>query len=577
MPKNFDFSGYATKHDVKCSDGRTIKKDSFKHQHGETVPLVWQHMHSNPENILGKAYLEHRDDGVYAYGHLNNSESATQVKELLKHGDVNSLSIFANQLKQNGSDVIHGKILEVSLVLSGANPGAKIDNIQFAHSDGSVYQDDSEAVITSGTEIQLGSEEIEHGSTEKEATVEEILDSMNEQQRALTYALVADALESGSSSNTEDVSHSIQGGNEMKKNVFDKQEVEKTNVLSHSQIKEIFDYAASKKTTLKEAVLQHAGTYGIDDIEILFPDAQALAKEPTFISRDMAWVSTVLQGTHHSPFSRIKSVQADITADEARAKGYIKGNQKKEEVFKLLKRVTTPTTIYKKQKLDRDDVVDIKDFNVVSFVKSEMRTMLNEELARAILVGDGRPAVGDDDKINEENIRPIWTDADLYSHHVYLETDPLVNKTVQFMESVVRAMEHYKGKGSPKLFTTRAMINDMILLKDSLGRRLYNNMSDLVSALTVDSIVEVPVMQGLTRTVAFDGVDTDVTLEGIIVNLKDYVIGTDAGGEVNMFDDFDIDFNQLKFLLETRCSGALKDPKTALVIERKPAVVPPAG
>jgi HK97 family phage prohead protease len=564
----YDFSGYATKNDLKCTDGRTIRRDAFKHNDGQRVPLVWQHMHNEPTNVLGHAVLENRPDGVYTYGKFNDTEAGQNAKKLVQHGDIKALSIYANQLKQQGSSVLHGAIREVSLVLTGANPGAYIDNLNFAHADGTYVMDETEAIIYTGLEFeneekpQMKHEEKEIAHSEK--TVKDVFDAMTEEQKNVVYFMIGTALEG---TEDEEVEHSDNGGVQMKKNVFDTEQ-ENTNFLSHADFKGIVEDSKNFNGSLKAAMLAHAVTYGIEDIDFLFPDARTLADNPRFISREMGWVAGVLSGTHHTPFSRIKSVFADITADEARALGYIKGNLKKEEVIKLLKRVTTPTTIYKKQKLDRDDVVDITDMDVVSWLKAEMRMMLDEEIARAVLIGDGRDAASDD-KINEENIRPIFTDNDLYSHHVQVADNMT---TLALIDEIVKAREFYKGTGNPTFYTTTKVLTDMLLLKDTLNRRLYPTKAELVSALLVKDIVEVPVMADVVRDAGPSVGET--SLIGILVNLKDYNIGADKGGAVNMFDDFDIDYNQQKYLIETRISGALTVPKSALVIERLPATPP---
>ena len=573
----YDFSGYATKNDLKCSDGRTIRKDAFKHADGQIVPLVWQHMHNEATNILGHALLENREDGVYTYGVFNDTEAGQNAKKLVQHGDIKALSIYANQLKEQSGNVLHGMIREVSLVLTGANPGAFIDNLTFAHGDGEFETDATEAIIYTGLDLSL--EHAEEPSSKTEKTVAEVFDTLNEEQKNVVYAMLADALgeESDDVEEEEDVEHSEgddhsiehsdDGGTKMKKNVFEKEEKKETAVLSHSDFEQIVKASmTSYNGSLKAAVLAHAGTYGIDNIDFLFPDAQTLAKTPDFISREMGWVSGVLAKTRKSPFSRIKSVHADITEPEARALGYIKGNLKKEEVFKLLKRVTTPTTIYKKQKLDRDDMIDITDLDVVAWMKSEMRMMLDEELARVILVGDGRDTLSTD-KINEDNIRPIFSDADLYAHHVALANDIA---TKDLIDELVKARKEYKGSGNPVLYTTTDQLTDMLLLKDTLGRRLYPTKAELASAIMVSDIVEVPVLDGVTRVRTEDS--KVMSLVGIIVNLQDYNLGADKGGQVSMFDDFDIDYNQYKYLMETRCSGALIKPKSALVIEKLPVV-----
>jgi HK97 family phage prohead protease len=584
--KKFDFSGYATKANLKCSDGRVIHSDAFKHHDGQIVPLVWQHMHNDPVNVLGYAALEHREDGIYAYGAFNDTESGKHAKSLVEHGDIKSLSIHANQLKQKGSDVLHGMIREVSLVLAGANPGAFIDNISIQHGDGKYSTDESEAIIFTGEELSLT--ELEHDDKQDGETVKDVFETLNEKQKNVVYAMLAHAIDGGEDAKhsatededgeeddndgkKEDLKHgnenNNQGGTTMKKNVFDKKDEEgkeKKTTLTHADFKTIITNA-QKCGSLKEAVLEHAGTYGIDNIEYLFPDAKKVSATPDFIKRDMEWVPGVISGTRHTPFSRIKSMAADITPDAARAKGYVTGAEKTEEVFALLRRITYPTTVYKKQKLDRDDIIDITDMNVVAWLKMEMRWMLDEELARAVLVGDGRSA-DHADKIQESNIRPIYSDEALYSHKVKIA---LNRPTEDLIEDIIRARKNYKGSGNPVFYTTTDTLVDMLLVKDSIGRRLYTSEAELASALRVSKIVEVPVMEGITRV---SGQET-LGLVGIMVNLKDYVMGADKGGEINMFDDFDIDYNQYKYLMETRVSGALTLPKSALVIEK----VQPAG
>lgn len=571
----FDFSGYATKNDLKCADGRTIRHNAFKENDGHTVPLVWQHIHNDPGNVLGHAVLENRDDGVYTFCKFNDTPAGQNAKLLVQHGDITSLSIYANKLVQKGQDVIHGAIREVSLVLSGANPGALIDNLSISHSDGGYTDVDDEAIIYTG--LPISEEELEHEDKEEKKdmgqngskTVQDVFDSMSEEQKNVVYAMLAQAtedVEHGYYDEEDELEHdNLGGGYDMKRNVFDNDQGEKTGaVLSHSQIKMIFE-DAQKTGSLKESMLAHAVTYGIDDIDILFPDAKTLTPTPDFISRRMGWVPGVINGTHHSPFSRIKSVHADITADEARAKGYVKASLKTEEVFGLIQRVTTPTTIYKKQKLDRDDIIDITDLDVVAWLKMEMRMMLDEELARAVLIGDGREP-GSPDKIKEEHIRPIYKDDDMYAHKVTLDNEV---DTDDIVEAIIRSRKHYKGSGNPVLYTTTDLLTDMLLSKDQMGRRLYSTEAELASTLRVSSIVEVEVMDGVTREDDDELVDLD--LLGIIVNLKDYNMGADKGGQVSMFDDFDIDYNQYKYLIETRCSGALTKPKSAIVIERRQA------
>lgn len=570
----YDFSGWATKANLKCSDGRTIMKDAFKENDGKQVPLVWNHQHNDPDNVLGHALLENRDEGVYAYCKFNESESGKTAKLLVQHGDVNALSIYANQLKQNMNNVLHGNIREVSLVLAGANPGASIDSI-IMHGE----ESDEEAIIYTGEELALShadsskykddnkepdkkEDKSEEKKTDDEKTVGDVIESMTEEQQNVMYALISQALEGKDDKDNKD----YEGGNEnMKHNVFDQDE-KKENVLSHSDMETIIS-DAKRYGSLKESFLAHAQTYGIENIDYLFPEAKSLNTPPEFIKREMGWVQKVMGSVHHTPFSRIKSMFADITEDDARARGYIKGKLKKEEVFSLLKRTTTPTTIYKKQKLDRDDVIDITDFDVVAWLKSEMRMMLDEEIARAILVGDGRLS-SSDDKINEQNIRPIWTDADLYT--IKSVVNVAANATPaelaeEFIDQSVRAMKNYKGSGSPVCFTTDDMITECLLLKDANGRRIYKDVNEIATAMRVSSIVSVPVMEGLTRT---SGSDT-FTLKAIIVNLNDYNVGADKGGAVNMFDDFDIDYNQQKYLIETRCSGALIKPYSAIALETK--------
>lgn len=570
--KKYDFSGYATKTNLKCSDGRTIKKDAFIENHGQTVPLVWQHGHDDPLNVLGHAILENREDGVYTYGIFNNTEAGKHAKNLVEHGDISALSIYANKLVQKGADVVHGAIREVSLVLTGANPGAFIDNVSIQHSDGSIDTDNTEAIIFTGgaldTQLTHSNEEEENMPNEGK-TMQEVFDTMNEDQKTVVYAMLAEALSADVDEDDDDdddeVEHSdYEGGQIMKKNVFDNSDVEDSqNTLSHAEIKQIFADAPSYGS-LKESFLAHVQDYGINNIDILFPDATAISNSPTFIKRDMEWVGGVINGTHHTPFSRIKTMTADITADEARARGYVKGSLKKEEVFALLKRTTTPTTIYKKQKLDRDDLIDVTTLDVVAWMKQEMRMMLDEEIARSVLIGDGRD-VASEDKINELNIRPIYKDDDMYAHKVELaDTVDTEGK----IEAIIRARKEYKGSGNPSLFTTEDELTDMLLLKDTLKRRLYANVSDLASALRVANIVVVPVMENVTRVVGEGAAAKTLGLVGIIVNLKDYSIGADKGGAISLFDDFDIDYNQYKYLMETRISGALTQPKSALIIEQ---------
>lgn len=564
--EKYDFSGWATRNDLLCSDGRTIRKDAFKHCDGKTVPLVWNHNHSDPDNVLGHALLENRNEGVYAYCSFNNTENAKNIKEAVRHGDVRSLSIFANQLKQAGSDVIHGAIREVSLVLAGANPGAFIDSVM-AHGDGVetgiILGYDENIMLYHSEDAADTSDKKEESdkSEKKEETIADVFDTLSEKQKTVVYAMIGQAIEDAG--NEEDSKDDSEGGNDtMKHNVFEPEANEDTNALSHDAMNAIIG-DSKRFGSMKESFLQHAGTYGIDQIDYLFPDAQNMTNQPIFISRDMGWVNKVMSSVHHTPFSRIKSIFANITEDEARAKGYIKGKLKKEEVFSLLKRTTIPTTVYKKQKMDHDDVVDITDFDVVAWLKTEMRMMLNEELARAYLVGDGRLA-SSDDKINETNIRPIWTDEDLYTiKAVFTAKADADTNAKEFIRTIVKARKDYKGSGNPVLFTTEDMLTDCLLLTDNEGRDLYDSVEKLTKKLRVSEIVTVPVMEGLTREVA----GKTRTLFGIVVNLNDYNVGADKGGAVNMFDDFDIDYNQQKYLIETRCSSALTKPYSAIAVE----------
>ena len=565
--EKYDFSGWATKNNLKCSDGRTILKHAFKEDDGKTVPMVWNHQHNDPLNVLGHARLENRDDGVYAYGVFNDTEAGQSAKLLVEHGDVVALSIYANQLKQQGPNVIHGAIREVSLVLAGANPGAFIDSV-LTHGE----ESEDEATIYTGEGVELFHAETPPTTSpatpktknppEDGETVADVFNTLNEKQKTVVYAMIGQALEENKEPEDNNNTDNSEGGTFMKHNVFDTDDTQKETTLSHSDMTAILT-DAKRYGSLRDSVLAH----GIDQIDYLFPDAHTMDTPPQFIQRKNGWVQNVMSGTHHTPFSRIKSVFADITADEARAKGYIKGNLKKDEVFALLKRTTTPTTIYKKQKLDRDDVVDITDFDVVAWLKSEMRVMLDEEIARAILVGDGRLAASDD-KINETNIRPIWKDDDLYSIKATVEVTaamPDDQKAKAFLRAAIKARKNYQGSGNCQLFCPEDVLTDCLLMEDTQGRVLYDSVTKLATALRVSEIVPVPVMENLTRT---SGADT-LTLLGIIVDLNDYNVGADKGGAVNMFDDFDIDYNAQKYLIETRCSGALIKPYSAIVLEQK--------
>lgn len=646
----YDFGGYVTKNDLQCSDGRVIRHGAFEGCNGKRVPLVWNHRHESVDNVLGYADLEVRHDGVYGHASFNETDSGKKAKELLRHGDIISMSIMANQLKQRGQEVIHGVIREVSLVLAGANPGAVIDNLNLVHSDGSFDILDDEACIQLMQGIELshadkaeeeeeevveeteetteeepqeeekpeaeasdddktvqdvldtfteeqktllyaligaaaqqaeGGEEIEHADVpDMEAaedidlggkTPEEVWNSMNEEQQTVALALIGQALQEGvpqdeeveeeeTVEETEEVEHSSESEAFMSRNIFEAP-VDETNTLSHAEVAAIFDDARKGNRSLKDTCLEH----GITNIENLFPEAQAVNAQPAQITRRMEWVSGVLAGVHKSPFSKVKSTAVNMTEDQARAKGYVKGNKKVEEQIAALKRVTEPTTIYKLQKLDRDDVIDITDFDVVAFMKAEMRVMLDEELARAILVGDGRTAV-DNDKIKEDKIRPIWTDVETYTVHSTitgdLEKDPKATAKA-FIDEAIRARKNYKGSGTPTLYVGTNLLTEMRLLRDELGYRLYKNDQELADELRVSKIVEIEAFDGLTR----DADTEKKTFGGLIVNLADYNVGATRGGEVNLFDDFDLDYNKLEFLIETRCSGALVVPMSALSID----------
>ena len=617
MPRNnrpYDFAGWATVNDVRCSDGRTIRKNAFIDNDGEQVPLVFQHQHNDPENVLGHCLLENRDEGVYCYGWFNMNPKAQATKESLGNGDLDALSIYANQLVQHGGDVVHGQIREVSIVLTGANKMARIENLTFAHSDGTYDTDDEEALIFPGEGSVV---ELYHGEDDKEdepMDFEEILAGMTEEQQAAVQAAYEQGQldtieelgiedeeedeedfeddeeyedeEDGEEFDPEDyeededeeyeddaeydeaLAQSMFGGNgNMKHNIFEGDEsAVQGNTLSHAETEAIFS-DAKRNGSLKDSVLAHTAEYGIDQIDWLFPDYKNLNNPPEFIKRDTGWVAGVMAAVHHTPFSRIKSMFADITEDEARALGYIKGNRKKEEVFTLLKRTTDPQTIYKKQKLDRDDVIDITDFDVVAWIKGEMRMMLDEEIARAILIGDGRNPASDD-KIAENHIRPVWTDDDLFSIKVKVTAEQGVAHAKSVIKKIIKARAQYRGSGNPVFYTTESVLTEMLLLEDGIGHFLYPTKQALATALRVSDIITVPVFeQAGTRSETVGSTTTEYDLLGIIVNLKDYNVGADKGGSVNMFDDFDIDYNQQKYLIETRCSGALVKPFSALVIE----------
>lgn len=615
MPTGYDFCGWASKNDLLCSDGRTIRRGAFASDDGKKVPMVYQHQHTSIDNVLGHAILENRDEGMYAYCYLNESDTGKMAKELVRHGDICAMSIYANKLKQIGNDVVHGEIKEVSLVLAAANPGAAIESVVLEHSDGSTEE---EAIIYSGedTQYKILSHAESSTQTSSDKTVNDILNNMSEAKKNVLYYMLAKVSETDEEAEDDDVIEDsdirhadVSGGrtiqdifdtftsdekkvaffligqaikasgsmeqsdipniddeseenDTMKHNVFENNQINNDEtVLSHAEIEEIFR-DTKQYGTLKNSALAH----GITNIEYLFPDAKTVTPTPELIKRDDDWVSKVMGAVHRTPFSRIKSTAANLTEDEARAKGYIKGKLKKEEVFSLLKRTTEPTTIYKKQKLDRDDVVDITDFDVVAWIKSEMRMMLNEEIARAILIGDGR-LTSSDDKIPEDHIRPVAFDSELYTVPVEVTvaaqaTDD--DKAKAIIRSIIKGRKEYKGSGNPVMYTTEDTLTDMLLMEDKMGRVVYDSVTKLATALRVSEIVTVPVMEGLK-----DSAGNAVI--AVIVNLADYNVGADRGGEVNMFDDFDIDYNAMKYLIETRCSGALTKPYSALAVKLKTA------
>lgn len=560
-----DFDGWATVSNVKCSDGRVIAREAFEQNDGAVVPLVWQHGHDNVTNVLGHAQLEKKPEGVYAYGFFNGSQQAEHARELIEHGDVTALSIFANHLKQDGNIVRHGNIIEVSLVLKGANPKATISNVTMAHGDNEGYS----AIIKMGDgdavhedfEGSEDSEDSEDGSSNGDKTIGEILSTLSEEQMEAVNYLIAAAID-GESEDSEDTDEENNEGDDMKHNVFEGDNKESQNVLSHADFAELVETAKRNNSTLLEE-LRHAD-YGIENIGYLFPDAKSISDEPMFLDRDQSWVSVVMNGTKHSPFARIKSIFADIRDDKARAKGYAKKAQKKtDEVIKLLTRTTSPTTIYKKQRLDRDDIVDITDFNVVSWLKSEMKGKLSEEIARAILIGDGR-MMTDPDRIDDEAIRPIIKENDIYAIHKSLEATTTDETLV---DDIVMASADLEGSGSPTLFISKKRLVRMLLLKDKNGRRLYETEAALAGALGVTKIVTVPQFDGLEHELK----GAPHELLGIVVDLRDYTIGSNAGAELGMAETFDLDFNQYKYLAETRLSGSLTAPYSALTISRKKA------
>lgn len=597
MSMKSDFSGYATKNDIRCSDGRVIRNGAFEDCDGDTVPLVFQHDHSSPSNLLGNVVLENRNDGVYCYGFFNDSEEAQNAKEAVRHGDINALSIYANHVKQNGNDVIHGSIKEVSLVLAGANPGAFIDNVTIAHGD-SVDELEDEVIIYNDETIAHGElagdpsnvfdfGEVEHADEEDdrddmsddtdddddEDDVATVIDSLTPKQKEVVYGLVGLALQEGteeaddSSDDTNDkpVEHSADEGDTM--NIFDKNEsatFAADATISHEDQTAFMKAAETDASgSFKRFAIAHAQDYGIKSIDTLFPDAKAVRNEPDLYKRDTEWVATVLSGTHHVPFSRIKTLWADITEDTARAKGFTldrnNNHRKMDEIIKVAKRQTTPTTIYKKQKLDRDDILDITDFQVVNWLMREMRIMLDEEIARAILIGDGRQ-VSAEDHINTESIRPIVSDDDLYVIH---SKGTAEETSMQLVDRIRLSKVGYMGSGELTAFMTPALHAQLMIQRDQMGHRLYDTDASLASELGVSRIIEVPVMENFKDS-------KGNLVQAILVNLRDYSCGTDRGGEITSFDDFDIDYNQQKYLMETRMSGALTKPKSAIVIEQAP-------
>lgn len=615
MPTGYDFCGWASKNDLLCSDGRTIRRGAFASDDGKKVPMVYQHQHTSIDNVLGHAILENRDEGMYAYCYLNESDTGKMAKELVRHGDICAMSIYANKLKQIGNDVVHGEIKEVSLVLAAANPGAAIESVVLEHSDGSTEE---EAIIYSGEDTQykimshaetptqtssdktvndilngmseakknvlyymlakvsetdeeaedddvIEDSDIRHADVSGGRTIQDIFDTFTSDEKKVAFFLIGKAIEESGSMEQSDIPNIDDESEEndtMKHNVFENNQIENDEtVLSHAEIEEIFR-DTKQYGTLKNSALAH----GVTNIEYLFPDAKTVTPTPELIKRNDDWVSKVMGSVHRTPFSRIKSTAANLTEDDARAKGYMKGKLKKDEVFSLLKRTTEPTTIYKKQKLDRDDVVDITDFDVVAWIKSEMRMMLNEEIARAILIGDGR-LISSDDKIPEDHIRPVAFDSELYTVPIEVTvaaqaTDD--DKAKAIIRSIIKGRKEYKGSGNPVMYTTEDVLTDMLLMEDKMGRVVYDSVTKLATALRVSEIVTVPVMEGLKDS-------ENNAVIAVIVNLADYNVGADRGGEVNMFDDFDIDYNAMKYLIETRCSGALTKPYSALAVKLKTA------
>lgn len=585
--ETFDFSGWATRNDIKCSDGRTIRKDAFKHCDGQTVPLVWNHNHTDADNVLGKALLENRKEGVYAYCSFNGTDNGKNAKELVKHGDIVSLSIYANQLKQNGSDVIHGAIKEVSLVLAGANPGAKIENVM-AHGE----LDEESATIWNGVtefnyDIDIDVDSISHADAPKaeaekekspeegkEETIADVYNTLTEKQKLVVNALIGAALEEKAENDDQEEDE------KMKHNAFEQTNEIETNVLSHSDLVDVI--ANAKKTgSLKDSYIAKCNEkdvdlqHSINNLDVLFPEVKAINNTPVTINDDTNWVAKVMGGVHHTPFSRVKMMAFDITGEEARARGYIKGNQKEEEVIGALRRETSPQTVYKLQKLDRDDIIDVTDFDVVAYIKNEMRGKLDEEIARAILIGDGRSSASKD-KINPLHIRPILGDDPTYVVSKQLKRDASADEYTfakQFIKTVIKSRKEYKGKGNPTLFCTEDLLTDMLLIEDRNQRVIYDTMDKLKTALRVVDIVTVPCFDNQTRKVG----EQNLKLMAILVNLSDYNIGADKGGAVSMFDDFDINFNKYEYLIETRCSGAMVQPYGAVTFEEQVAAEGPAA
>ena len=564
--ENYDFCGWATKNDLQCSDGRIIRRDAFKHNDGQKVPLVWNHDHTDPYRVVGHALLENRDEGVYAYGYFNDTDLGNTAKIYVQHGDINQLSIYANQLKQQGPNVMHGNIREVSLVLAGANPGAYIESV-IAHDD----ESDEEAVIYTGENISLShaegvKEETKPMAESSEKTVKDVFDTLTEEQKNLFYALIGKALD-GDGNEDDENDEMEQGDEDMKHNVFDTDTNQKDEVLAHSEILNDIVADAKRYGSLKESFLQHAAANNITNYDYLLPEPKSLNTPPEWIKEDDSWVAKVMRSVHHTPFSRVKSMFATLDETEARARGYIKGNMKKDLALSVLKRTTSPTTVYIKMKMDRDDIVDITDFDVVAWQRAEMRGQLDRELARAMLLGDGRE-LSSDDKINEQNIRPVLKDDDMYtikytvkSGQDYKVTTNSASDNDSVAKGVIRAAiksrKEYKGSGNPTFFTTEDLLTELLLIEDQNGRRIYDSINTLATAMRVKEIVTVPEMESHTD------------IYGIIVNMADYTTGADKGGAVSMFDDFDIDYNQMKYLMETRMSGALTKPYSAIVLKKE--------